>query len=329
MTKKRNLVIAVTFMAVIVIIPALSLAKMVKNRIPIEQYTGALIGRYQMIRLNTAITQSLTGGTYMESNEVLLGKDNWLFYKVTSDGEPLYDYMGINHFNEDELAVIADNIERLGNMLSERGIDYAVLTVPNKEQVYSEYMPDTVSRINNTSRLSELSDYIKKRQTDGISYSYIDATEILLANKDKWPVYYKTDTHWTEIGSFLALQQIMQTLYGNCDSVETVDFRCEEGFIGDLCKISGTVDRFTDVNYRLTDESVNPDLWRNETLFIIGDSFGDSMIHTAEHYYDKVYWVRSKDYDSSLIEKYNPDIVIWECVERYLPDMRDYCIPEM
>ncbi len=331
MTKKRNLIIAIGFMAVIIIIPLLSLAKMVKNRIPIDQYTGAIVGRFQMIRLNTGLTKALTGGTYMESTEVLLGKNDWLFYKVTTDGEPLYDYMGINHFDEDELKTIVSNMASLGDMLDKKGIKYAILTVPNKEQVYSEYMPDTVAKINNSSRLTELSDYIQSECGDMIAgkYPYIDVTDTMLVNKNSYPLFYKTDTHWTEVGSFMALQEVMRALYGTSESTPDVVFDSSPGFVGDLCKISGTTDRFSDVTYTLREDSVDSSLMRDETLFIIGDSFGDAMIHTAEHYYKNVYWVRTKDYESRLMDEYNPDVVIWECVERYLPDMRDYCIPEL
>lgn len=331
MCKKRNVIIALGFMAVIILIPLLSLAKMVKNRIPIDQYVNAYVGKYQMIKLNTGLTKALTGGTYMESAEVLLGKNEWLFYKVTSDGEPLYDYMGINHFSDDELIKVRANMESLGDMLENRGVKYAVLTVPNKEQVYSEYMPDTVAKIDNSSRLTDLSNYIRENCGNRINgrAPYIDVTDVMLKAKDNYPVYYRTDTHWTEEGSFLALMQVMQELYGESESIEDVVFDEEPGFVGDLCKISGTIDRFSDINYRLNEDSINHTLKKDETLFIIGDSFGDAMIHTAKYYYKNVYWVRTKDYTGNLMDEYNPDVVIWECVERYLPDMRDYCISGM
>ena len=93
MKKIRNKSVAGVFALIIMLICVLTLLKMVRGHLRINEFEGALVGRYRMINLNTAISKLLTGGTYMESNEVLLGKDGWLFYKATSDGTPLYDYM--------------------------------------------------------------------------------------------------------------------------------------------------------------------------------------------------------------------------------------------
>ena len=323
MDKKRNILISLIFTAAIILIPAVSLLKMVKQAIPISQYTGALVGRYQMIRFNTALTEKLTGGTYMESNEVLLGSDGWLFYKVESDGTPLHDYMGINRFSEDELNVALNHMEEFGNAMESKGIKFVVMTIPNKEQVYSEYMPLTVPVISDESRLDQLSSFAKKRTGGRIAgkYPYIDMTDILMEKHNDYPLYYVTDTHWTEEGSFLALQEMMNSLYGKKEAINDVEFVSYPGFVGDLTKISGTMDRFPDVTYELMDDSVNDELRRKEILFVVGDSFGDAMLHTAEHYYENVYWVRISEYSPELIEEYKPDVVLWECVERYLPDM--------
>ena len=66
----------------------------------VNAFTESLFLRPLFIEGNTKITAILTGGTYMESTQVLLGKDNWLFYKTQNDGYPIYDYMGINHFSQ-------------------------------------------------------------------------------------------------------------------------------------------------------------------------------------------------------------------------------------
>lgn len=328
MRKKRDMLIAICFALVLCMIPAATLVKMAKNRIPIEQYKGAIVGRYPMIKFNTMLTEKLTGGTYMESQEVLLGKDEWLFYKVKTDGTPLYDYMGINRFSEEELAEITNRMESLGDELAKRGIDYAVMTVPNKEQVYSEYMPDTIARVSETSRLEQLTDYIDShggRKLNG-SYPYIDVSEELFSLHAEYPLYYKTDTHWTQMGSFVALSNMMEELYGKSDSLSGVTFSEIPGFEGDLPRISGTSDRFKENDYVLDADSVDENCHRDEVLFIIGDSFGDAMIHVAKYYYDEVYWVRIKDFSPELLDEYDPDVVLWECVERYLPDMYDYRI---
>ena len=323
MKKIRNKSVAGVFALIIMLICVLTLLKMVRGHLGINEFEGALVGRYRMINLNTSISKLLTGGTYMESNEVLLGKDGWLFYKATSDGTPLYDYMGINHFSEEELAKVYDNLVAIGDGISARGMDVIFMTVPNKEQVYSEYMPDTVDKINDKSRLDELTEYIESK--GGLiadRYGYVDTSKVLRAYKDTYPLFYRTDTHWTECGSYLALMELRRAMDQRVTPIDEVVFTDKGGFVGDLAKISGSMDEYSDVNPVIDASSINDDSTKDQVMLIIGDSFGDAMIHSAKHFYKEVYWVRLKEYTDEL-DRYEPDVVVVECVERYLSDLQE------
>lgn len=323
MKKIRNKSVAGVFALIIMLICVLTLLKMVRGHLGINEFEGALVGRYRMINLNTSISKLLTGGTYMESNEVLLGKDGWLFYKATSDGTPLYDYMGINHFSEEELAKVYDNLVAIGDGISARGMDVIFMTVPNKEQVYSEYMPDTVDKINDKSRLDELTEYIESK--GGLiadRYGYVDTSKVLRTCKDTYPLFYRTDTHWTECGSYLALMELRRAMDQKVTPIDEVVFTDKGGFVGDLAKISGSRDEYSDVNPVIDASSINDDSTKDQVMLIIGDSFGDAMIHSAKHFYKEVYWVRLKEYTDEL-DRYEPDVVVVECVERYLSDLQE------
>lgn len=323
MKKIRNKSVAGVFALIIMLICVLTLLKMVRGHLGINEFEGALVGRYRMINLNTAISKLLTGGTYMESNEVLLGKDGWLFYKATGDGTPLYDYMGINHFSEEELAKVYDNLVAIGDGISARGMDVIFMTVPNKEQVYSEYMPDTVDKINDKSRLDELTEYIESK--GGLiadRYCYVDTSKVLRSCKDTYPLFYRTDTHWTECGSYLALMELRRAMDQRVTPIDEVVFTDKGGFVGDLAKISGSRDEYSDVNPVIDASSINDDSTKDQVMLIIGDSFGDAMIHSAKHFYKEVYWVRLKEYTDEL-DRYEPDVVVVECVERYLSDLQE------
>ena len=323
MKKIRNKSVAGVFALIIMLICVLTLLKMVRGHLGINEFEGALVGRYRMINLNTSISKLLTGGTYMESNEVLLGKDGWLFYKATGDGTPLYDYMGINHFSEEELAKVYDNLVAIGDGISARGMDVIFMTVPNKEQVYSEYMPDTVDKINDKSRLDELTEYIESK--GGLiadRYGYVDTSKVLRAYRDTYPLFYRTDTHWTECGSYLALMELRRAMDQRVTPIDEVVFTDKGGFVGDLAKISGSRDEYSDVNPVIDASSINDDSTKDQVMLIIGDSFGDAMIHSAKHFYKEVYWVRLKEYTDEL-DRYEPDVVVVECVERYLSDLQE------
>ncbi|GFI09332.1 hypothetical protein IMSAGC007_01793 [Lachnospiraceae bacterium] len=72
----------------------------------INQFTDGLFGRTNLIGFNTELTSLLTGGTYIESTQTLMGKNNMFFYKTELDGHPIWDYMGINHFTEEEMSAL-------------------------------------------------------------------------------------------------------------------------------------------------------------------------------------------------------------------------------
>ena len=329
-TSYAQVISGVALTVFIFVTAGLTVARLMAEHIPVAQYTENIFGKYKLIGLNTRITEALSGGEYMESNEVLLGKDGWLFYKVMTDGTPLYDYMGINRFTDEELSSIYERISTENEEMAARGIKYACITIPNKEQVYDIYMPDTAERVSETSRLDQLTEYMEKRisETAGeaatLSVPYADETDILMQYRDEYPLYYKTDTHYTDLGAYLALKEIWRLTEGearaeNSESLDGLTFTRTPGFEGDLTRISATTDRFTDVSYPINPSSIPEEDKSDESLLIIGDSFGDALQLVAQYYYREVNFVLCTDYDTAMLDMYNPDVVVRECVERYLP----------
>ncbi len=328
-TSYAQVISGVALTAFMFVTAGLTVARLVVEHIPVAQYTENIFGKYKLIGLNTRITEALSGGEYMESNEVLLGKDGWLFYKVMTDGTPLYDYMGINRFTDEELSSIYERISTENEEMSDRGIKYACITIPNKEQVYDIYMPDTAERVSETSRLDQLTEYMERRisETAGevatLSVPYADVTDILMQYRNEYPLYYKTDTHYTDLGAYLTLKEIWRLTEGesraeDSESLENLTFIRTPDFEGDLTRISATTDRFTDVSYPIDPDSIREEDKSDESLLIIGDSFGDAMQLVAQYYYREVNFVLCTDYDPAMLDMYNPDVVVRECVERYL-----------
>ena len=61
--------------------------------------------RNQFMTLNAAFNYRLFGT--VQSSEVLLGRDEWLFYKNVSDSRSLDDYQGLNPYSPEQLGQIA------------------------------------------------------------------------------------------------------------------------------------------------------------------------------------------------------------------------------
>lgn len=283
----------------------------------LNSFTERLCARNKLIAFNSELTSLLTGGTYMESTQVLLGKNNWLFYKTELDGHPLWDYMGINHFTDDELAAVAANLVSMRDGFNERGVDFYVTALPNKEIIYEEYMPDTVARVDTVSRAEQLANYI----WDNTDLVYVYPKQALLDAKAEGQIYYQTDTHWNQKGAFVGMQQLMHEAYGvEAKNLDSVSFDITSNDLaGDLAVIGGVADKYNiDTTYVFDADTADKAQYRDEVALVVGDSFSGFLSTIAKGYYKEVHWIYTKDFTMSMLDEYDADVVIWESVERYM-----------
>lgn len=281
----------------------------------INNFTESLFLRTDMISFNTNLASLISQGTYIESTQVMAGKEGWLFYKSESDGNPVWDYMGINHFTDDELAEIAGNLVRTRDYFASQGIEFMATCIPNKEIIYEEYMPDTIVRVNNVSRGEQMSEYITAN-TD-LVYAY--PKQALLEAKNQDLIYYKTDTHWNQIGAFIGVQELFEKAYGVKDTLDSVSFTFKpESYSGDLAYIAGITDKYplNDV-YSFDEDTAQKSMYQDKVAVVVGDSFGGFWSTIAKGYYSEVHWMQIREFDMEEFKAYNPDVVIWETVERY------------
>lgn len=286
-----------------------------------------LCAKESMIAFNTALTTMLSDDSYIHSTQVLLGKEQWLFYKTQIDGHPIDDYRGVNHFSEEELQIIAQNlIDNRNYFQNELGIRLVYMGIPNKESVYKEYMPDTVYRIREKTRADQLADYIK----DHTNLEYVYPKAELISAKEKAQVYYMTDTHWNHIGAFVGLQAAFQEMYGTYRQIDTVKFSpLVNDYAGDLAMSAGIQDKCKlDIVYELDQSSVDDLQKQKDTVMIVGDSFSGLLYMEAEAYYDTVIWKYTSDFTMDMIEQYHPDIILWECTERYIENFKNVSLKD-
>ncbi len=283
----------------------------------LNSFTERLCARNKLIAFNSELTSLLTGGTYMESTQVLLGKNNWLFYKTELDGHPLWDYMGINHFTDEELAAIAANLVSMRDGFNALGVEFYVTALPNKEIIYEEYMPDTVARVDEVSRAEQLADYI----WDNTDLVYVYPKQALLDAKAEGQIYYQTDTHWNQKGAFVGMQQLMHEAYGvEAKNLDSVSFDITSNDLaGDLAVIGGVADKYNiDTTYVFDADTADKAQYRDEVALVVGDSFSGFLSTIAKGYYKEVHWIYTKDFTMSILDEYDADVVIWESVERYM-----------
>ena len=161
--------------------------------------------RNQFMTLNAAFNYRLFGT--VQSSEVLLGRDEWLFYKNVSDSRSLDDYQGLNLYSPEQLGQIAADLTALQQLLAQRGVQLVLLVAPNKEGVYSEYMPAGVPQVGPT-KAQLLVQYLQANTSVPVVFPQAELREAA----GQVQVYYKQDTHWNHAGALVGSRALQAAL---------------------------------------------------------------------------------------------------------------------
>lgn len=161
--------------------------------------------RNQLMSLNARANWALGA---LDSSDVLLGKEHWLFLHDVSDSKSLSDYQGLTEYTPEELAAVRDAVNALQGALSARGSRLVILIAPAKEGVYRQYMPDSVPVVRQPSKTQALADWLQS-ETDA---ALVWPQQALHDAAQTQQVYYRYDTHWNEAGAYLAASQVLGLL---------------------------------------------------------------------------------------------------------------------
>lgn len=143
----------------------------------------------------------------LDSSNVLLGKEGWMFLKDVSDSKSLSDYQGLTAYTPEQTQAMADALTALNDALTARGSRLVLLFAPAKEGVYSRYMPDSVPVVHRPTRVGALAQALGET---GVPVLF-PLEELADASLER-QVYYKYDTHWNEAGAWLAAQRTLEAL---------------------------------------------------------------------------------------------------------------------
>ncbi len=305
-------------------------------------YNDHLPFKNQAVKLQANIDYRIFKST--DSKKVILGKEGWLFYRsaeieALADEKPIDDYQGINKYTESDKQIILDNLTTVDKFLEERDIEFSILICPNKENVYSEYLPEGIRKVDETSKVEDLITFLNDNTTIGVIYPYDE----IMSCKDDYLLYYKYDTHWNELGGFVAAQEIREYYQGKKNEItefEIVKSSSEpprdlagmlnmNGYFNDDVKyvISGYKD---DVGINLieySDDGVshvfNSNASDKRRVLVIRDSYGEALMPHISKDFENVIYVHRNGFDQGFIDVYQPDIVIYQVVERATDDMYD------
>ncbi len=256
---------------------------------------------------------------------VVVGKSGWSFFyseKYSAKMNSFKDWMGLSPYSQEELEKIKVNLEYQRNYLREKGIPYLVLIAPNKETIYPEYLPDNFKRVLPVTRLDQLVEYMKKNSDVEI----IDVRNDLINAKSKFPLFYKLDTHWNGYGALIAyfkLKRYISNLFPSIkpDSIDNYQIVSLENktFIPDLSRLMllPGYQFEKEVFLQPVKSSVHEERSKIKNAIFFHDSFGELLVDYLKNDIKEIHELRVLGgFDTSIIEKKRPSLVILEFVER-------------
>lgn len=297
-------------------------------------WRNALFYAYSRWKLNLLNTSPLP-------EKVVVGKNGW-YYLGNSYNHVIDQHRGLMPLSVDSARIIAHQLVAAQQKLAQQGIQFYVMIAPDSHTIYPENLPDHLRPSPLPSRLDVLKQAMAKTNVP-----FIDIRDTLRAAKRNHVLYYQTDTHWNDYGMLIGCAALLNRIrldYPQVAPVRLADYQIEQqrGVGGDLTTMLMVQDDHKDpvfyaiqpaaslaVRQTATDpnpKSIFPSRRFVKTgpaknlprLLFIGDSFSHSMTQFVPGYFRESYFVRSSHLDSTLVKAEQPDIVVFEVVERNL-----------
>jgi hypothetical protein len=291
-----------------------------------------------MIRNFTRFNLALFG--VLPTDKLVLGREGWLFF---GDPNAIAHFRGVDPLGPGELARWQRILEERREWLAERGIAYLVVLVPDKHEIYAEYMPPSLPRATNIRPLDQLAAHLAKHS----DVETLDLRAPLLAEKHERRIYHRTDTHWNPVGAHAAYRAILERLRSmlpgleNARALRVKHSREQTRGLG-LASLVGLEDVFLEEVLRAEPIDRRAEIAREhregyerrvQTLapfaqgvadpklpraVMFRDSFATALVPYLSEHFRRILYVWNRDVDPRVVAQENPDIVIQQIVGRFL-----------
>jgi hypothetical protein len=277
------------------------------------------------------------------------GQDGWLFLIGGSNSiGALYD-RNAPLLEDAKLQQWVKLIEGRARRLERMGIEYVHISIPEKLTLYDNkfHDPPIVDwRLSPSMRLREM------MQRSPYARVWLDLIDPFRAARDDIQLYYRTDTHWTPEGCFLAYKLLCEKIgiapeltllarpQREVESVLDLGLKMEPpvyeqlrlyDFTKDSQKtyrnvIAQYVDTVTanalvHVGSHIRYKNSNPSA-ANKKILIFGDSYAsqrpDGLTAMLAETAREVEFIWSSNLDWAYIKRAQPDIVVYDLVERFM-----------
>ncbi len=292
--------------------------------------------RDQFLRAHSIV--KLFGLGVSPTPQVLVGEDGWLFF---TGSRTIEDFRGLIPFTDDELRAWQAMYEDRHAYLARQGIRYLLVLVPNKEEMYPEFLPDWVRPLGER-RIDQFVAHMRS-ESDVDVLDLRDAFRAARADEDlELPLYSRLGTHWNGPGQALAARTITSHLAETMDDVAPVpapeslvrvvsksngDSWGHAMYIDDLLPQPfvrfflhrgwGRVLEETGSNVGSIHSYAGPAPERARAM-LLHDSFGSQLYPLMPYSFSELHSYFTESFALDVIAEVAPDVVIEERVQRYL-----------
>lgn len=282
------------------------------------------------------------------NKNVILGKEGWL-YMATSG--ILSDFLGQRITNDATILQYVDELANRQQWLNDIGVRYLFVPVPNKIQVYPEYLPSMYAGSAGESVYEKLFKQLANKADAAESLSLLP---LFNKTKKQQQLYYKTDTHWNFAGAYQGYSHIVNSIQQWFPDQEPLQEKeltsFKHVYPGDLAQLLHLENQITehsdDIRVRRKCAGSEPRQieWpptgsdyhksgnsgrvylaecseKDLTVFIIQDSFGNHPSRFFTQQFRKTYFFTKRDFRDIVpfIRERKPDLVIDLHAARNLP----------
>lgn len=296
----------------------------------------------QLIAINNSIDYFVF---HKASDErVILGEDEWLFYDFKDDGDPIGCYQGTNLFTEADLLAIKNNCIAQRDFLASQGKEFVIFIVPNKERIYCEYLPDRYGEPADRYRTMQVVEYLRENTDLRVVYPYEELMETKRILEEN--IYYKTDSHWNEIGGYVGAKALLGELGIEMPEITEKQMKIsgKKNRQGDLAKVLGLskILQPFDVEYQVEGydthdvRTIQWDLkdklcYRADgadprKIYVFRDSFATAIADYVGSQFQESCLKYKLAYTYEDFKKEDPDIFVVETVERYVEELSRFSV---
>lgn len=140
---------------------------------------------------------------FKTSDEVLIGKDGWLFYRKLYERD-----MRRLESSAHLMPTIVQRLVHLDAMLKQRGVKLVIVPCPAKTTLYRERVPSTYPVAPDQTAFQQYRQLLRNHP----EISVVDAQGILERLKPRMRVFHKTDFHWTDPAGAVVWKELYKIL---------------------------------------------------------------------------------------------------------------------